>query len=174
MSELSLCRHIESGDPLLVGRPLGSALCCRRILTSSSRFLTSDFNTKSSGTQDASHFAAQPSQNSTDRSRTARLSTDSLINFCTKDFGTGRPVLKTLNAVQDNKTLGTYLMFEAPNESDRVLARKAKRVASLFPAIDLSLATRGYLKLQFWRENHKTFRAFIALYFFYYQSRKMF
>ena len=66
-SNLSASRHTDSGDLLLFLRPLGSALCCKRFFTNSSRFLTSDANTKSSGTQEASHSAAQPSKKSKDR-----------------------------------------------------------------------------------------------------------
>lgn len=91
-------------SPSLSTKSLASAPCCRRSLTSSSRFLSSDSTTKSRGTQEASHSAAQPPQKSKDRSCTARLATHSLINFCTKHLGTGHPALKTSNAIQDKNS----------------------------------------------------------------------
>ena len=124
-SNLSASRHTDSGDLLLFLRPLGSALCCKRFFTNSSRFLTSDANTKSSGTQEASHSAAQPSKKSKDTFWTARLATESMINFCTKHLRTGHSALKISNAVEEKnieyvtyqtRETGFYHVFKQQEE----------------------------------------------------------
>ena len=98
--------QIDSGDLLLFKRPFGSAFFSRRILTNSSRFSMSDFNTMSSGTQEASHVVAQqPSRKRTERYSTISLAAHSLISLFTKQPATGHSSLNTSDAARDTINL---------------------------------------------------------------------
>ena len=98
--------QIDSGDLLLFERPFGSAFFSRRILTNSSRFSMSDFNTMSSGTQEASHVVAQQlSRKRTDRYLTVSLAVHSLISLSTKQPATGHSSLNTSDAARDTINL---------------------------------------------------------------------